>query len=56
MKASLLAELSDLFVREAFEKDKLGQPIEAERLWEISEEIHARRVNAERAEAGRPVR
>ncbi len=56
MTAALLAELSDLFVREAFEKDRLGQPIEAERLWEISEEIHERRVNAERVEAGRPVR
>lgn len=56
MRASLLAELSDLFVREAFEKDRLGQPIEAERLWDISDEIHERRVNAERIEAGRPVR
>lgn len=56
MRASLLAELSDLFVREAFEKDKLGQPIEAERLWDISNEIHERRVNAERVEAGRAVR
>lgn len=56
LRASLLAELSDLFVREAFEKDRLGQSVESERLWEISEEIHERRVNAERVEAGRPVR
>lgn len=56
VKASLLAELSDLFTREAFEKDELGQPIEAERLWDISDELHQRKVNAERVEAGRPVR
>jgi hypothetical protein len=56
MKASLLAELSDLFTREAFEKDKRGDHDEAERLWDISEEIHTRRMNTERAEAGRPIR
>ena len=56
MKASLLAELSDLFTREAFAKEELGQPIEAERLWNVADEIHKRRLNAERAEAGRPVR
>lgn len=56
VNAPLLAELADLFTREAFAKEKLGQPIEAERLWDISDEIHKRRLNAERAEAGRPVR
>lgn len=56
VKASLLAELSDLFTREAFKNDKRGDHDEAERLWDISDEIHTRRLNAERAEAGRPVR
>ncbi len=56
MRASLLAELSDLFVREAFSKSKRKDYDEAERLWDISDELHQRKVDAERAEAGRPVR
>lgn len=56
MRASLLAELSDLFSREAFEKDKRGDVDEAERLWDISQEIHERFKKAELTEARRPIR
>lgn len=56
MKAALLAELADLFSREAFEKDKLGQSIEAERLWDISHDLHERFKKIEHAEARRPIR
>lgn len=56
MRASLLAELADVFSREAFSKDKLGQPIEADRLWAIAEELHERFEKAELAEARRPIR
>jgi hypothetical protein len=53
MKAALLAELSDLFTREAFEKDRLGDPDEAERLWDISHELHERSKIAEHVRWGR---
>lgn len=56
MRASLLAELSDLFSREAFEKDKRGAHYEAERLWDVAAEIHERFEKTERAEAQRPIR
>jgi hypothetical protein len=42
MTATLLAELSDLFTREAFEADTHGNPDEAERLWDIADELHRR--------------
>jgi len=56
VRAALLAELSDLFTREAFEKDKRGDPDEAERLWDISHELHERFKRAEHVEAGGRIR
>jgi hypothetical protein len=56
MRASLLGELSDLFTREAFEKDKHGNPDEAERLWEIAHELHEQFKRTEHVEAGGRVR
>lgn len=56
MRASLLAELSDLFTREAFKADKKGDPDEAERLWDIADQIHERHKKAERAEMREPIR
>lgn len=44
MRATLLAELSDLFALEALEADKGGDPDEAERLWDISAELLERCV------------
>lgn len=35
----LLLDLSALFTFEAFEADKCGDPNEADRLWDISEEL-----------------
>ena len=55
MRASLLAELSDLFVRESYAALKRKDLDESERLWDISDELHQRKVDAERAEAGRPI-
>ena len=52
MRAALLAELSDLFTREAFEKDMYGNADEAERLWDIADELHERFKRAEHVEAG----
>ena len=56
MRASLLAELSDLFVRESRLALKRNDFDESERLWDISDELHQRKVDTERAEAGRPIR
>jgi hypothetical protein len=42
MRAALLAELSDLFSLEALEADRDGDPVEADRLWDIADEIHER--------------
>jgi hypothetical protein len=55
VRASLLAELSDLFLREASRALKRSDFDESERLWDISDELHQRKVDTERAEAGRPV-
>ena len=52
----MLAELSDLFTREALEADKHGDPDEAERLWDISHELHERFKKMEHVEARRPIR
>jgi len=46
--APLLAELSHLFSIEALAAEWLGNDGEAERFWEISDELHARHVAAER--------
>ena len=51
MRAALLAELSDLFSLEALEADRHGDPDEAERLWDIADEIHERLKKAENVEA-----
>lgn len=42
MKSHLLAELSDLFSLEALDADLRNEFSEAERLYDISEELHAR--------------
>lgn len=55
MRISLLAELSNLFLRESRRALKRYDFDESERLWEISDELHQRKVDAERAEAGRPI-
>lgn len=46
----MLEELSDLFTRDALEADKQGDPDEAERLWDISHEIHERFKRVEHIE------
>lgn len=46
--APLLTELSHLFSCDALEADKNGDPEEAERLWDISDELHEASVVAER--------
>ena len=51
MRASLLAELSDLFVREATRADKTGKHDEADRFWDIADELHKKAVTTHRAEA-----
>lgn len=56
MRATMLAELSDLFSREALEADKYGNADEAERLWDIAHEIHERLEKTEHVEAVRAVR
>ena len=52
MTPHLLAELSDLFSREAFEADKNGDDVQAEWLWDIAGELHARCEKALRRELG----
>jgi len=44
----LLAELSDLFSREAIEADMRGDADEADRLWDVADELHERRDRHER--------
>lgn len=56
MRPSLLAELSDLFMREAGRALKRDNFDEADRLWDIADEIHERKVRTELAEAERPIR
>lgn len=56
MSPSILLELSDLFTREALEADLQGDADEADRFWDISDEIHARFVEAEDAPTLRDVR
>ena len=51
MRASLLAELSDLFVREATCADKTGEHDEADRFWDIADELHKKAVKEHRVEA-----
>lgn len=50
MRAALLAELSDLFSIEALEADRHGDVVEAERLWDIADEIHERFKKVEHVE------
>lgn len=56
MRPALLAELADLFSREALKEDKRGNHDEADRLWDVSNEIHERFKKAEHIEASRPIR
>jgi hypothetical protein len=53
MRAALLAELSDLFSLEALEADREGDPKEAERLWDIADELHGRYEKVEGIESNR---
>lgn len=46
MTPHLLADLADLFTREAFEADHAGDADEAERLWEIAHELHEAAMEA----------
>ena len=50
MNWKLLLDLSALFTFEAFEADKRGDPNEADRLWDISEELGTKYRRARRAE------
>lgn len=56
MRAAILAELSDLFSREALARRKRKQITEAERLEEISFELHAKFEQADRVEMLRALR
>lgn len=40
MTSELLTDLSHLFSVEAFDRDMQGEPDEAERLWDISHDLH----------------
>ena len=53
MTAHLLAELADLFSREAFDADRHGNADEAERFWDVANELHARCEAALRREGER---
>ena len=50
MRASLLSELSDLFVREATRADKTGAHDEADRFWDIADELHKKAVKKHHVE------
>jgi propanediol dehydratase small subunit len=52
VRAAMLAELSDLFSLEALEADRHGDSSEAERLWDIADEIHERYKKVEHTEDG----
>jgi hypothetical protein len=53
MRAPLLAELAHLFTCDAIEADMEGDPDEAERLWDIANEIHERFKKVEHVEVRR---
>jgi hypothetical protein len=48
ISALLFADLSNLFSLEALEADRNGDSEEAERLWDVSDELHEASVFAER--------
>ena len=50
MTRALLVELTDLFTREAFAADKRGEHDNADHLWDVSNELHDRRVRIDRSE------
>lgn len=56
MSPSLLAELTRLFEAEAFDADMRGNGVEADRFWDIAEEIHERFLEADRASLTRQLR
>jgi hypothetical protein len=49
--ALLLADLSNLFSLEALEADRNGDADEAERLWDVSDELFEASVSAKRLES-----
>jgi hypothetical protein len=55
MRPSLLRDLFDLFLAEAFEADDLGDHAEAERLCDIAEKISARLAESARKECAKEI-
>ena len=56
MRSSLLTELADLFALEAFEADERHDHKEADRLLDISAELHSRREDEARRDVLREER
>jgi len=48
MTDALLAELAHLFSIEAFEADRRPDPEEADRLWDIADELHEMCLDADK--------